>query len=79
MRTMSWPDHVACVGNRTGAYRILVGKPEEKRPFPRPRCICKDNIKMNLQEIGGGVKLSASGQWQVTGSCERDDEHLGCL
>ena len=43
---------MACVGNRTGSYRMLVGKAEGKRPFPRPRGISKHNIKMDLQEKG---------------------------
>ena len=33
---------------------VLVGKPEGKRPLRRPRCRCEDNIKMDLQEVGGG-------------------------
>jgi len=49
---MGWARHVACVGKRTGAYRILVGNPEGKRSFPRPRGTCKNNIKMDLQEKG---------------------------
>jgi hypothetical protein len=36
----------------TNAYRILVGKPEGKRPLGRPRCRWEDNIKMDLREIG---------------------------
>jgi len=35
-------------------YRVLVGKPEGKRPLGRPRCKWEDNIKMDLQEVGGG-------------------------
>jgi hypothetical protein len=35
-------------------YRLLVGKPEGKRPLERPRCRCVDNIRMDLGEIGGG-------------------------
>ena len=38
----------------TGVYRVLVGKPEGKRPLVRPRCRWEDNIKMDLQEVGGG-------------------------
>jgi hypothetical protein len=39
-------------------YRLLVGKPEGKRPLTRPRCMCIDNIKMDLVDIGwGGVDL----------------------
>jgi hypothetical protein len=36
-RRMRWTGHVACIGERRGAYRVLVGKPEEKRPLGRPR------------------------------------------
>jgi hypothetical protein len=36
-------------------YRVLVGKPGEKRPLGRPRRRWEDNIKMNLQEVGCGV------------------------
>ena len=39
-------------GERRGAYRLLVGKPEEKRPFGRPRRRREDNIKKNIQEVG---------------------------
>jgi hypothetical protein len=38
-----------------GAYRILVGKPDGKRPLGRPRRIWEDNIKINIQEVGWGV------------------------
>ena len=48
--------HVAHLGDKRGIYRVLVGKPEGKRPLGRPRRRCEDNIKMNLQEVGcGGV------------------------
>jgi hypothetical protein len=39
---------------RTGAYKVLVGKPEGKRPLGRPRCRWEDNIKMDLQYVGWG-------------------------
>jgi hypothetical protein len=42
------------MGAGRGAYRDLVGKPEGKRQLGRPRCRWKDNIKMNLQEVGIG-------------------------
>jgi len=45
---------VACVGQGGGVYRVLVGKPEGKRPLGRPRCRGEDNIKMDLKEVGGG-------------------------
>jgi len=41
-------------GERSGAYRVLVGKPEGKRPPGRPRCRWQGNIKMNLEEVGCG-------------------------
>ena len=42
------------MGERRGVHRVLVGKPEGKRPLGRPRNRWKYNIKMNLQEVGGG-------------------------
>ena len=45
---MSWMGHVACMVERRGAYRVLVGKPEEKKPLGRPRCRWEDNIKLHL-------------------------------
>jgi len=42
------------MGERRGVYRILVGKPEEKRPLGRPRRRWEDNIQMDLQEVGCG-------------------------
>jgi len=44
--------HVACVGNKRNAYRVVVGKSERKKPLGRPRCRWEDTIKMNLKEIG---------------------------
>ena len=46
--------HVAHMGEGRGVHRVLVGKPEGKRPLGRPRCRWEDNIKMELQEVGGG-------------------------
>jgi hypothetical protein len=53
-RRMRWAEHVARMGEKRNAYtrRILVGKPEEKRPPGRSRCRWEDNIKMDLKEIG---------------------------
>jgi len=42
------------MGERRGVYRVLVGKPEGKRPHERPRLRWEDNIKMDLQEVGCG-------------------------
>jgi hypothetical protein len=43
--------HVALMGDRTGTYRVLVGKPEGKTPLGRTTCRWENNIKMDLQEI----------------------------
>ena len=43
------------MGEGTGVYRVLVGKPEGKKPLGRPRHRYDDNIKMDLQEVGCGV------------------------
>ena len=53
-RRMRWAGHVARMGQERGVYRVLVGKPEGKRPVGRPRRRWEDNIKMDLLEVGGG-------------------------
>jgi hypothetical protein len=53
-RIMRWVGHVARIGEDRGVHRLLVGKLEGKRPLWRPRCRWKDNIKMDLQKVGGG-------------------------
>jgi hypothetical protein len=53
-RQMRWAGHVARRGEDRGVHRVLVVKPERKRPLGRPRCRWEDNIKMDLQEVGGG-------------------------
>ena len=51
-RRMRWAGHVACMAEGRGIYRVLVGKSEGKRPFGKPGRKWKDNIKMDLQEVG---------------------------
>jgi hypothetical protein len=53
-RRMSWAGHVALMGELRGAYNILVGRPEGRRPLGRPRSRWEDNIQMDLWEIGFG-------------------------
>jgi hypothetical protein len=53
-RRMSWEGHVAQTGDKRNVYRILVGKPEGKRPLGRRRRRWENNIKMDLREIGWG-------------------------
>jgi hypothetical protein len=51
---MRWAGHVARMGEKRNAYRLLVGKPEGKRPLGRSRCRWVDNIGMDLGEVGWG-------------------------
>jgi hypothetical protein len=51
---MRWAGHVARIGVRRGVYRVLVEKPEGKKPLGRCRFKWEDNIKMNLREVGCG-------------------------
>jgi len=70
------------MGENRGLYRILVGKPEGKRPLERPRRRWEDNIKMDLQEVGFGgmdwIEL-AQRQGQEAGTCECGNEHSGSV
>jgi len=52
---MRWAGHVARVGDERGMYRVLVGKPEGKKPLGRPRRRWEDNIKTDLQEVDCGA------------------------
>jgi hypothetical protein len=56
---MRWAGHVARMGENRGVQRLLVGKPEGKRPLGRPRHRWEDNIKMDLGKVGGG----GGGDW----------------
>jgi hypothetical protein len=51
-RRMRWAEHVAHMGEKRNAYRILVGKPEGWRPLGRPRCRWVDNIEIDFRELG---------------------------
>jgi hypothetical protein len=62
-RRMRWAGHVARMGGKRNAYRLLVGKPQGERPLGRPRRRLLDNVKMDLLEIGwGGVDWIALAQ-----------------
>jgi hypothetical protein len=69
-RRMRRAEHVARIGDRRNAYRILVGKPEGRRPLGKPRHRWVDNIKMDLKEIGwNGIDwidlAQGRNQWRV--------------
>jgi len=73
---------VARTEDRKGVHRVLVGKPEAKRPLERSSRRWKDNIKMDLQELGcGGYGLDrdSSGQGQVAGTYECGNEPSGFI
>ena len=53
-RRLRWAGHAARMGEGRGAYRVLVGKPEGKRPLGRPRRRWEDNIRADLKEVGCG-------------------------
>ena len=54
-RRMRWAGHIEHMGEGRGVYRVLVGKPEVKKPVGRPRHRWEDNIKMDVQEVGCGT------------------------
>jgi hypothetical protein len=56
-RRMRWVVHVAYMGERISVYRVLVGKPEGRRPLGRPRRRWEGNIKIDLQKVGWGHGL----------------------
>jgi hypothetical protein len=51
---MRWVGHVAFMGKERKLYKLLVGKPEGKRPLGRPRCRWEDGIRLDLRETGWG-------------------------
>jgi len=55
-RRMRWAGHVARMTEGRGVHRVLVGKPEGRRPLGRPRRRWEDNIKIDLQEVGGSCR-----------------------
>ena len=65
-RRMRWTGHLGRMGEGRVVHRFLVGKPEGKRPLGRPRRRWENNIKMDLQEVGGGC-----GDWMELAQ-ERD-------
>jgi hypothetical protein len=62
---MRWADHVAHIGDRRDAYRVLAQKLERRKPLGRPRRRWEDNIKMDFQKWNGGMKFLI---WLRTGT-----------
>jgi hypothetical protein len=55
-RTMRWAGHVARIGEERKLYKVLVGKPEGRRPLGKPRCRWENGIRMDLRETGWGLE-----------------------
>jgi hypothetical protein len=80
-RRMRWTGHVARMGEGRGVYRVLVGRPEGKRPLGRPRRRWENNIKIDLRETGidgaNWIRLAQDRvQWRA---CEHGNESLGSI
>jgi hypothetical protein len=75
-RRLRWVGHVASVGERRGAYRVLVGKRDGKRPLEKPRRRWEVNIKMDFREVGceGIDWIDMAPDRQVAGCCECSNE-----
>jgi hypothetical protein len=76
-RRMRWTRHVARMREKRNAYRLLMGKPEGKRPLGRPKHKWVDNIRIDLVEVGWD--WSGSGWGQVESSCEFGIEPSGSM
>jgi hypothetical protein len=81
-RRMRWVGHVARMGEERKLYKVLVGKPEGKRPLERPRRRWEDGIRIDLREIGlGGVDwiplAQDRDQWRAVASAVMNHRVLG--
>jgi hypothetical protein len=65
---MRWAGHVARMGEGKNVYRVLVGKPEGKRPLGRPRRRWEDGIKVDLRGTGYGVGVWNGFSWLRIGT-----------
>jgi hypothetical protein len=60
---MRWARLGVHMREKRKVYRVLVGKPEGKRPLPRPRCRWEDGMRMDLRETGWGVQSGSNWIW----------------
>jgi hypothetical protein len=76
-----WAGHVARMGDGRDVYRVLVGRPERKRPLGRPRHRWEDNIKLDLRETGidGANWIRLAQECAVAGFCEHGNEPSGSI
>jgi hypothetical protein len=78
-RRIRWALHVASVGKMRGAFRVLVGKPEVKRPVLKPRHRWENNTEMDLQEVGWAHRLTLALNKVVPSGSIKCREFLGGL
>jgi hypothetical protein len=78
-RRMKWAGHVARMEEKRNAYRILVGKPEGKRPLGRPRYRWMNTIKIDLRETGWDGMDWIRLIWFRIGTSEHDNAPLGSI
>ena len=78
---MRWSGYVAHLGDRRGAYRVLVGKPKGRKPLGRLGRRWEDNIKMYLQKWGGEAwkELAFLRIETLADACECGNEYLGSM
>ena len=78
---MRWAGHVTRMGEERGVYKVLVGKPERKRPLGRPRRKWVDNIRTDLQEVGCGYMdwIGLAQDRQVADACASGNEPSGSV
>jgi hypothetical protein len=74
-RRMRWEGHVARMGGGEGVYRVLIGRPEGKRPLRRPRLRWEDNIKMDLGDKG----IDGTNWIRLAAFCEHGNEPSGSI
>ena len=76
---MRWTEHVAHMGESGGAFRVLVGKPEGRRPLRRPSRRWDDYSKMDFREVGWRHGLYQCDSGKVTVCCECGNEPSGSI
>ena len=81
MYELRWAGHVARMDEEREVYRVLLGKPEGRRPLGRPRRRWVDNIRLDLQEVGDGYMdwIGLAQDRQVADVCECGNEPSGSV
>jgi len=77
-KRIRWVGHVVCMRDRRGAYRVLVGKPQGKRPLGGSKRRLEDNNMMDLQEVGLGACTGLIWLRMVTGGDDKLSGSIKC-